>query len=124
MRTTLTVWSVCAAMAASAAAGPRANADDQPLVAVISPRVGWAPAVVRINAIIRPADENRGLVFVLDAESYYRSSEVPIDGEADARVHRVEFRGVPAGVHRVTVALLDRRGGARATVHDVIQIME
>jgi len=125
MRTTLMVWGLSAAMTvASAAAGPRANIEDQPLRAIVSPHVGWAPAVVRIQAIVRPADENRGIVFILDSDNYYRRSVVPIDGDADARVHFAEFRSVPAGVLQVTVALVDRRGGTRVTVQDVIQIME
>ena len=124
MRTTLMVWGVCAAMAVASAAGPLANTEDQPLRAVVSPHVGWAPAVVRIQAIVRPADENRGIVFILDSDNYYRRSLVPIDGEADARVHFAEFRSVPAGVLQVTVALVDRRGGTRVTVQDVIQIMD
>jgi len=124
MRTKWTVWSVCAAMAAAAAAGPSANVDEQPLRAIVSPHVGWAPALVRIQAIVRPADENRGLMFVLDSDNYYRRSVIPLDGGTDARVHVAEFRAVPAGVVQVTVALVDRRGGTRVAVQDVVQIME
>lgn len=124
MRTVWMAWSVCAAMTAAAAAGPTTNVDQQPLRAIVSPHVGWAPAVVRIQAIVRPADENRGLMIVLDSDNYYRRSVIPIEGETDARVHVAEFRAVPAGVVQVTVALVDRRGGTRVAVQDVVQIME
>jgi hypothetical protein len=125
MRTTWIVWSLCAAVgAASAGAGPRADVDDPPLRVIVTPRLGRAPAVVRLHAIIRPVEENRGLVFVLDSDTYYRSSAVPIDGDTAARVHHAEFHPVPSGVYRVTVALVDRRGVVRSTVHDAIQIME
>ena len=111
-------------VAASPEAALPAKADDQPLRAIVTPHVAQAPAVVRIQAIVRPAKENGGLVFVLDSGDYYRSSVITLDGDTAARVHQAEFRSVPAGAHQVVVALVDRRGGARVTVYDAVHIMD
>jgi hypothetical protein len=121
------VWTICllGALAGAASAGAGApEPADPPLRAMVSPHFGRAPAIVRIQAIVPPAAENRGLVIVLDSGQYYRSSAIPLEGDAAARVHTAEFRSIPVGEHAVTVTLVDRGGGDRATVRDVIRIMD
>ena len=116
----LGVCAVVGAMSADAVA--RVRADDRPLQAMVTPRLARAPAVVRILVIVQPAEENRGLMLVLDSGEYFRSSVVPIDGDRAPRVHQAEFRAVPAGDHQVRVVLLDRRGQERATVQDAVHV--
>ena len=110
--------SACAALAAAP------GASDPPLRAQVSPRFGPAPSAVRVQAIVAPAAENRGLLIVIDSDDYFRSSTLPLDGDAASRVHVADFRSVPEGVHRITVALLDRQGERRAVVNDAIQLFD
>ena len=110
--------SACAALAA----GP--GASDPPLRAQVSPRFGPAPSAVRVQAIVAPAAENRGLLIVIESDDYFRSSTLPLDGDTASRVQVADFRSVPAGVHHITVALLDRKGARRAVVHDAIQLID
>jgi hypothetical protein len=116
MRYLLTVIGACAALATVSVAS------DAPLRATVSPRIGAAPALVRVQAIIVPAAENDALLIVIDSAAYYRSSTIPLDGDAAPRVHLVDFRSVPAGVHEITVALLDRRGEQRAAVTSDVRV--
>ena len=113
----LAVLSACAALAA----GP--GASDPPLRAQVSPRFGPAPSPVRVQAIVAPATENRGLLIVIESDDYFRSSTLPLEGDAASRVHVADFRSVPAGVHHITVALLDQQGDRRAVVRDAIELI-
>jgi hypothetical protein len=98
-------------------------APDPPLKAIVSPHYAASPATVRVQAVVTPDAENHGLVVVIDSADYYRSSAISLDGDRSSRVHVAEFRSVPAGAHAITVALVDRRGGTRAAVHDSIWIV-
>jgi hypothetical protein len=118
MRYLLMVIGACAALATASAAA------DPPLRATVSPRIGVAPALVRVQAIVPPAAENEGLLIVIDSATYFRSSTVPLEGSTAPRVHVVDFRSVPAGAHDITIALLDRRGGRRAAVTSTVTVFE
>ena len=95
-----------------------AQEDDQLLRAVIRPRVGYAPAVVIIEALVEPANEKRFLDFVVDSGEYYRSSTIALSGAGAPRVSVVEFRAVPAGTYDVQVSMRGETGKVRARLHD------
>jgi hypothetical protein len=92
-------------------------------VVLVRPSIAPAPATVRIEAQVAPSSENRMLQIAMDSGDYYRGSQVELDGDAAARVHTVEFRGVPAGTYDVEVALVDASGGVRAASHSTIQVV-
>ena len=55
------------------------------------------PATVQITVMVEPAAANRALVVEADGERYYRSSALTLEGEAEKRLHSVEFKNLPAG---------------------------
>ena len=100
------------------ASGIQDQETDQALRASIRPRVGHAPAVVIIEALVEPASENRFLDFVVDSGDYYRSSRIELSGARAPRVNVVEFRAVPAGTYDVLISMSGKTGEVRARLHD------
>jgi hypothetical protein len=118
------VWLLATLASAGTPAGAAASsASDHSLRVNVSPRFGRAPAIVNIQAFVERGAENRGLEFVLDSITYYRSSTVELNGADAPLVHRVEFRSVPVGTHDLHV-ILTGRSGVRAIVHDRVAILE
>jgi hypothetical protein len=77
------------------------------------------PATVRLTVAVEPASENRALVVQADGERLFRSSEVPLEGERDQRLHTVEFKNLPAGAYTLRAEVhssADVRGIAEAHV--------
>ena len=103
-------------------AGPYASAIGdqgtyQALRATVRPRVGHAPAVVIIEALIEPASEHRFLDFVVDSGDFYRSSTIELTGAGAPRVNAVEFRAVPAGSYDVLISMRGATGKVHARLH-------
>ena len=110
--------------AQSVAGAPRERPQDpntfpeRTLRAHVYPAVSRAPAEVRIEAVIARSDDNRRLEVTVDSEGYYRSTSVELDGARAARVHTVQFRGLPQGTYEVRAVLRGPGSQARATVYD------
>ena len=83
---------------------------DEPLRMQLSPAVSREPAVLTIRVTVEPADENRVLQVVAESSTFYRSSEVQIDGRHAAPLNVFQFRNVPTGVYRVTSLLIGTHG--------------
>lgn len=88
----------------------------------VTPRVAGAPAVISITVTVEPNAENRALVVEDDSESYYRGSEVPLEGEKAARTHTLTYRGLPPGEHRIS-AVVRGTSGTRAIVHTTVTVV-
>ena len=74
------------------------------------------PATVRIMIAVEPNSANRRLRVEADGDSFFRSSEVTLEGEKGQRLHTVEFKNLPAGQYVVRAAVLsnaDVRGSAQ-----------
>jgi hypothetical protein len=76
----------------------------------VTPRVSTAPAVVRIRVIVAPDATNRALHIIVDSESFYRSSVVPLDGANAAAITETMLRNLPSGDYEVIAALIDGDG--------------
>ena len=63
------------------------------------------PATVRIMISVEPNSANRRLTVEADGDSYFRSSELTLDGEKGQRLHTVEFKNLPAGEYVVRAAV-------------------
>lgn len=107
-------------LAAAAAVAARQAA----LRASVFPRIGRAPALIKIDALVEPGERNRRLEIIIDSEGYYRSSTIELDGADAPRLHHVEFRGVPAGTHDVLVTLTTTSGRVGAIVRDRVAILD
>ena len=64
------------------------------------------PALVRVTVCVEPDQTNRTLRVEADGDSFYRSSEVTLDGLSEKRIHTVEFKNVPAGSYEVRAEVL------------------
>src|SRR5688572_25483042 len=80
----------------------------------VTPPVAIAPAGLTVRTIIETSAENRALEVVAKSATYYRSSEISLDGDRAPRVKEWVFRGLPAGRYEVTATLTGERG-RRAT---------
>jgi hypothetical protein len=83
---------------------------DEPLRMQLTPAVSREPAVLTIRVTVEPADENRVLQVVAESSTFYRSSEVQIDGRHSAPLNVFQFRNVPNGVYHVTSLLIGTNG--------------
>ena len=94
-------------------AGPPLSGDE-PLRMHLTPAVQRAPAVLTIRVMVEAADENRALRVVAESPTFYRSSEVQIDGRQAAPLNVFQFRNLPTGLYQVTSELIGSHG-RRAT---------
>ena len=72
----------------------------------VSPAVAFAPATVRVRATVEANPENRAIQIVAESPEFYRSSEIPLDGQYAPRTTIVEFRSLPGGTYKITAVLI------------------
>jgi hypothetical protein len=78
----------------------------EPIKVVVSPRVAFAPAPIRVRVIIEPIATDRWLRVELDsAEGMYRSSVWPLEGDTSARVWWVYWKDLSAGEYALAGSL-------------------
>jgi hypothetical protein len=76
----------------------------------VTPAVAIAPANLRVRATIEANRSNRAIEIIAESDSFYRSSEIPLDGERAPRTTQLEFRGLPGGVYAVRAVLKGASG--------------
>ena len=87
----------------------------------VSPSYSAAPATVRIRVTVAPAADNRAVAIVADSEDFFRSSEVPLEGDRAPRTVFVEYRSLPAGTYQIRGVLVGSHGQQLAVAHrDVV----
>jgi len=94
----------------------------EPLRVQVSPPVSRAPAFLTVRVSIEAADDNRALQVVAESPTFYRSSEIPINGKSAAPLNVVEFRNVPSGLYSVTTTLIGAHG-PRATLLKLAKVV-
>ena len=107
---------VTALMCAAAFVPAHVHAAEEKEVSVRMPGVAMAPATVQLNVRVTPRKENRLLRVTLDSGTYYRSSDLPLEGADAATMHLIRWPGVPSGEYVVLVELF-RSNGKRHMVH-------
>lgn len=95
----------------------------EPLNLRIRPSVAFAPAIVRVQVIVPPDAENRSLEVIADSPDFYRSSQVPLEGEQAAKTTIIEFRDLPIGTYEVT-AVLDGPSGRRGMAKQMVTVVD
>jgi hypothetical protein len=95
----------------------------QPLTLSVSPAVSFAPAILRIQATIEADTDNRAVEFTADSPDFFRSSRLPLEGDAAARTNRIEFPGLPEGDYEVTATLFGSDGQPRGQEHRSIRVV-
>jgi hypothetical protein len=88
----------------------------------VSPAVQRAPAMLTVRIMVESSEENRLLQVVAESSSFYRSSEVQIDGANASPLRVFQFRGLPTGRYEVTGVLLGAQG-RRAMISRVAEVV-
>ena len=94
----------------------------QDLTLTVSPRWPSAPAIVTVAVRIEPHPANRTIEIVADSEDFYRSSQIPLDGDRAPRAISIQWRDLPAGDYVISGILADGSGRERASAHHEITI--
>ena len=91
------------------AGGDRIDATPK-LTLRVSPSVSTSPATVVVTATVPKNPENRVLEVAADSGSFYRSSEVQLEGESAPLVTQVRLKNLPSGEYEIVVILKDAQG--------------
>jgi hypothetical protein len=78
----------------------------------LRPRFVSSQGFVRSMVRVLPHPDNRLLRMEIDSENYYRSSDIQLEGANAARIHSLDWAGLPPGNYQV-VATVFGPDGAR-----------
>ena len=109
---------LCGAMLVSAVA---LDASQQVRVRV-SPQISMAPADVIVYVTVERSADNRMLRVSAQSEDFFRSSEVPLEGEGSARISILRFRELPSGEYDVTADVIGSTGQRRGVANCVLRV--
>jgi len=99
-----------------------ASSGEQLRIAV-TPAQSFAPSNLNIRARVVRDAENRALTVVAESEEFYRSSQVPLEGEQAPSTIMFQFRGVPDGEYQVYAILTDSVGHQRAIAQQTVRVI-
>ena len=85
--------------------------------------VPGSSAEVRVTLYVEPHPDNRSLVVEADGENMFTSSQIPLEGGSDRRVHQVRFRSLMPGEY-VIRATLRSGAGVRATIANRLVVVD
>jgi hypothetical protein len=94
-----------------------ARATDAALAISVIPAKAFAPATVQAFVRVARHAENRLLRVTLDSGSFYRSSDLPLQGAEAPTMHWVRWPSLPPGNYVVVLELV-RADGTRKVVED------
>lgn len=80
------------------------------LTLTVSPQISNAPSTVRVRATVARDAGNRVLRIGADSGSFYRSSEIQLDGDRAPLVTEVQLKNLPSGEYAVVAVLRDQMG--------------
>jgi hypothetical protein len=86
----------------------------------VTPNVSNAPSTVIIKATVIPNAANRILTIEADSGSFYRSSEIQLEGDRAPLVTEVFLKNLPSGEYTVAAELRDNIGGRTIVRRTVI----
>lgn len=76
----------------------------------VTPNVSSAPSTVMVRAYVTPNSENRWLRIEADSGSFYRSSEIQLEGDKAPMLTEFRLNSLPSGEYTVVAALVDSKG--------------
>jgi len=115
-------WRAVILGAAIASAAAPTRATDR-LALRVSPVVSFAPANLVVRATVEANAENRSIEVVAESEDFYRSSEMPLEGDRAPRTTRFEFRSLPTGSYQVRATLRGVSGKEIASTQEQINVV-
>jgi len=86
-------------------------------------RVFVSSGEVRLTLIVEPHPDNRSLIVEADSENMFTSSQIPLEGGSEKRLHHVRFRSLLPGEY-VVRATLRSGAGVRATIANRLLIAD
>jgi len=105
------------------AAWPAGAGESDRMTLRVSPAVAFAPANLVVRATIAADESNRAVEIVAESESFYRSSEIQLEGDRAPRTSMFEFRSLPPGTYEVRATLRGSRGEDRSTIRQQINVI-
>jgi hypothetical protein len=106
----------------ASSSGPSSAIADDHLSVQASPYSSMQPGRVQLLVRVERDEANRSIVIVVDSPSLFRSSLVPLNGDAAPAVHSLDLKSLPAGRYTVTV-VLHRDDRTRTTATDTFQVV-
>lgn len=92
------------------------------LMLKVSPRVSSAPSTVVVRALVPKDADNRTLLIDADSGTFYRSSEIQLDGDRAPLVTELQLKNLPGGEYTVVAVLRDQMSH-QTTVTQTILIL-
>ena len=102
---TLAAATVIALLFATSAAGA-----SEKLTLRVTPNVSSAPSTVTVRVYVEPDADNRRLRVEADSGSFYRSSEIQLDGDNAPMLTEFRLKSLPSGAYTVMATLIDAMG--------------
>jgi hypothetical protein len=93
----------------------------QPMRMQVSPAMSRAPGFVTIRVMLDSAADDRLLRVVAESPTFYRASEIQIDGADAPPLNVFLFRDLPEGLYHVTGTLIGVHG-TRAEVGTLVNV--
>lgn len=90
----------------------------------VSPTISFAPANLIVRTTVVADEANRGIEIVAQSEDFYRSSEIPLDGDRAPRTTTFEFRSLPGGSYDITATLLDESHKPLSSVQQEVNVID
>ena len=90
---------------------------------IVSPTVAFAPANLIVRTMIEVDPENRAVTLIAESDDFYRSSEIPLEGDKAPRTTTFEFHSLPPGIYEVRATLTGAGGEHRGSVRRSVNIM-
>jgi hypothetical protein len=76
----------------------------------VTPNVSSAPSTVTVRAYVTRHPQNRVLLVEADSGSFYRSSEIQLDGDKAPTLTEFRLNSLPSGEYTVKAVLKDNLG--------------
>lgn len=104
-RLTLTAATVIGLLFATGSTGA-----SEKLTLRVTPNVSSAPSTVIVRAYVTPNAQNRLLQIDADSGSFFRSSEIQLDGDKAPTLTEFRLNSLPSGEYTVRAVLKDSAG--------------
>jgi hypothetical protein len=89
----------------------------------VSPAVAFAPANLTIRAMIEADPGNQLVTIAAESPDFYRSSEIPLNGDRAPRTTMYELRGIPSGTYEVKATLFGPGRHERAVARQQVDVV-
>lgn len=89
----------------------------------VSPLQALAPVNLRVRVQVEPNADNRYLTIVADSPTFFRSSQIPLEGDRAPKTFTVEYPNVPDGQYEITSVLVNSMGRERATIRQTAHVV-